>query len=164
MADPETTPETLAAELVAARDDFRAVLATLGVPQLNARRLVGEWGLREIVAHLGYWAGHAAEAIHHAEQRRTDEFGDPELDVEERNATVARVARETDLATASAREEGAYTALLDRMRRMDPTWLDERVAYGDSIEQVIRDDGADHYRGHAQELRDAMADTGAEGG
>jgi hypothetical protein len=164
MADPEGIPESLAAELVAARDDFRTVLATLEVPQLNARRLVGEWGLREIVAHLGYWAGHAAEAIHHAEQRRTDEFGDPELDVEERNATVARVARETDLATVSAREEAAYAALLDRIRRMDPGWLDERVAYGDSIEQVIRDDGADHYRGHAQEIRDAMAAAGAAGG
>lgn len=164
MADLEATPEALASELTAARDDFRSVLATLDVPQLNARTLVGEWGLREIVAHLGYWAGHAAEAIHHAEQRRTDEFGDPELDVEERNATVARVAREADLATVSAREEAAYTALLDRIRRMDPVWLDERVAYGDSIGQVIRDDGADHYRGHAQELREALADRATGGG
>ncbi len=72
--------------------------------------------------------------------------------MEERNAVVARVARESDLATASAREETAYEALLDRVRGMDPAWLDERVAYGDSIGQVIRDDGVDHYRGHAQEI------------
>ncbi len=153
MADPQETPGELAEDLVAARDEFRAVLADLDVPQLNARSLVGDWGIREILAHLGYWAGHAAEALHHAEQRRTDEFGEAELDVEARNTLVARVARETDLATVSRREEAAFEALLERLRRADPAWLDERVGYGDSLEQVIHDDGADHYRGHAQEIR-----------
>jgi len=152
MADPQAIPETLADELVAARDEFRAMLATLDVPQLNARSLVGDWGVRELVAHLAYWAGHAAEAIHHAEQGRTAEFGEGELDVDERNAVVARVARETDLATASAREEAAFAALLQRVRGMDPAWLDERVGYGDTLARVIRDDGAEHYREHAAEL------------
>ncbi len=152
MAGPQATPETLADELVAARDEFRAMLATLDVPQLNARSLVGDWGVRELVAHLAYWAGHAAEAIHHAEQGRTGEFGEGELDVDERNAVVARVAREADLATASAREEAAFAALLARVRAMDPAWLDERVGYGDTLARVIRDDGADHYREHAAEL------------
>jgi len=152
MADPQAIPETLADELVAARDEFRAMLATLDVPQLNARSLVGDWGVRELVAHLAYWAGHAAEAIHHAEQGRTAAFGEGELDVDERNAVVARVARETDLATASAREEAAFAALLQRVRGMDPAWLDERVGYGDTLARVIRDDGAEHYREHAAEL------------
>jgi len=152
MADPQATPETLADELVAARDEFRAMLATLDVPQLNARSLVGDWGVRELVAHLAYWAGHAAEAIHHAEQGRTAEFGAGELDVDERNAVVARVAREADLATASAREEAAFAALLARVRGMDPAWLDDRVGYGDSLARVIRDDGAKHYHEHAAEL------------
>ena len=152
MADPQAIRETLADELVAARDEFRAMLATLDVPQLNARSLVGDWGVRELVAHLAYWAGHAAEAIHHAEQGRTAEFGEGELDVDERNAVVARVARETDLATASAREEAAFAALLQRVRGVDPAWLDERVGYGDTLARVIRDDGAEHYREHAAEL------------
>jgi len=152
MADPQAIPETLADELVAARDEFRAMLATLDVPQLNARSLVGDWGVRELVAHLAYWAGHAAEAIHHAEQGRTAEFGERELDVDERNAVVARVARATDLATASAREEAAFAALLQRVRGVDPAWLDERVGYGDTLARVIRDDGAEHYREHAAEL------------
>jgi len=65
---------------------------------------------------------------------------------------VARVARETDLATASAREEAAFAALLQRVRGMDPAWLDERVGYGDTLARVIRDDGAEHYREHAAEL------------
>jgi len=153
MAEADESPEALADELVAARDEFRAVLATLSVDQLNAPALIGDWGVRELVAHLAYWAGHAGEALHHAEHGRADEFGEPDLSVDERNAVVARVARETDYATASAREEAAFAALLERIRRMDPARLADRVGYGDTLTQVIRDDGADHYRGHAAELR-----------
>lgn len=156
MSDERGIPQQRAADLAAAREEFLAALAMLDARRLNAPALVGAWGLRELIAHLGYWAGHAAEALHYAEQRRTDEFGEAELDVEERNELVARVARETDLATASAREQAAHAALLDRVKRMDPAWLEERVGYGDTLDQVIRDDGSDHYRGHAAELRELM--------
>ena len=61
--------------------------------------LVGQWSARELIAHLGYWTGHAGEAMHHAEMDRAGDFGEDEHDVDERNAIVARVAAETDLAT-----------------------------------------------------------------
>ena len=35
--------------------------------------LVGEWSARDLIAHLGYWAGHAAEVIHRLEQGRIEE-------------------------------------------------------------------------------------------
>jgi hypothetical protein len=31
--------------------------------------------------------------------------------------------------------------------------LAERVAYGDTLEQVVRDDGAEHYREHTLDIR-----------
>jgi SHS2 domain-containing protein len=115
--------------------------------------LVGEWSARELIAHLGYWTGHAAEAVHQAELDKVGEFGDDEHDVDERNAIVARVALETDLATVRQREEAAFSALVERLRRADPAWLDERVSYGDTLERVIQDDGPEHYREHALDLR-----------
>ena len=84
------------------------------------------------------------------------------MDVDERNAVVARVAAQTDLATVRQREQAAYEALLTALERADPTWLDERVAYGDSLEDVIRDDGADHYREHAADVRAWFADGEGE--
>ena len=125
-------------ELSAARDEFVAALDQADPALLTAPGLAGEWSARELIAHLGYWAGHAAEALHHAEQGRTADFGEDEMDVDERNALV--------------------TAL----QRADPAWLDERVAYGDSLEQVIRDDGADHYREHAADLRAWFSGGGDE--
>jgi len=154
--------EALAAELRAARDEFIAVLGDVDPQLLTAPGLAGEWSARELIAHLGYWAGHAAEALHHAEQGRTGEFGVGEMDVDERNSVVTRVAAQTELATVRQREQAAYEALLIAIERADPAWLDERVAFGDSLEQVIRDDGADHYREHVADLRAWFA--GGEGG
>jgi DinB superfamily len=143
----------LVAELTAARQEFLQALADVEPSLLTTPGLVGEWSARELIAHLGYWTGHAAEAVHQAELGKVNEFGDDEHDVDERNAIVARVAAETDLATVRQREEAAFNALVERLRRADPAWLDERVSYGDSLERVIQDDGPEHYREHALDLR-----------
>jgi SHS2 domain-containing protein len=140
-------------ELLAARQEFMQALADVEPSLLTAPGLVGEWSARELIAHLGYWTGHAAEAVHQAELEKVNEFGDDEHDVDERNAIVARVALETDLATVRQREEAAFDALVERLRRADPAWLDERVSYGDTLERVIQDDGPEHYREHALDLR-----------
>lgn len=152
----ERTPDDLRAleqDLVAARDEFVAALDDVDPALLTAPGLAGQWSARELLAHLGYWTGHAAEALHTAAESRATDFGEDELDVDERNAVVARVAAETDLATVRKREGAAFDALLAALRAAEPAWLAERVSYGDSIEQVVRDDGADHYREHTADIR-----------
>lgn len=139
--------------LTEARDEFVAALSDMDPALLTAPGLAGEWSARELLAHLGYWTGHAAEALHHAAEGRTEEFGHDDMDVDERNAVVARVASETALATVRQREQAAYEALLAGLEGADPAWLEERVAYGDSVEEVLRDDGADHYREHTADVR-----------
>lgn len=145
--------EALLREVQAARSEFVAALADVEPSLLTAPGLVGQWSARELIAHLGYWTGHAAEAIHHAEMGRAADFGEDEHDVDERNAIVARVAAETDLATVRQREEAAFEALVTRLERADPAWLDEKVSYGDTLERVIQDDGPEHYREHTLDLR-----------
>jgi hypothetical protein len=145
--------EALLREVQAARREFVAALADVEPSLLTAPGLVGQWSARELIAHLGYWTGHAAEAIHHAEMGRAADFGEDEHDVDERNAIVARVAAETDLATVRQREEAAFEALVTRLERADPAWLDEKVSYGDTVERVIQDDGPEHYREHTLDLR-----------
>jgi hypothetical protein len=152
--------QALADDLLAARKDFNDALADVDPSLLTAPGLVGEWSARELIAHLAYWAGHAAEALHQAKQGRVGDFGEDEMDVDARNAVVARVASETDLATVRQREEAAFDALLTRLKRAEPTWLEERVSYGDTLEYVVRDDGADHYREHTADLRSWF--TGAD--
>ena len=118
MADPRI--DALADELVAARDAFMAALGDVDPALLTSPGLVGEWSARELLAHLGYWAGHAGEAIHHASQDRLDEFEVDVPSVDERNAVVARVAGETTLRTVQSREEQAFEALRERVLEIDP--------------------------------------------
>ena len=148
-----TRSQRLAVELVTERDAFLAALADVEPDLLTVPGLLGEWSARELVAHLGYWAGHAAEALHYAEQGRSAEFEVEAQDVDARNATVAQVAASTDMATVRKREQASVEALLDRLRRADDAWLDETVGYGDTVEQLLREDGPEHYREHTLDIR-----------
>jgi hypothetical protein len=150
-ADPMV--QALVDELVAAREEFEAALGDIDPALLTSPGLVGVWSARELVAHMGYWAGHAAEAIHLAEQDRLDEFEADVPSVDERNAVVARVAGETDMPTVRSREEQAFEAFRKRILTVDPEWLTERDADGDTLEEIIKDDGADHYREHTHDIR-----------
>lgn len=157
-----TAPADLARELTEARDAFRRELDRVEPSSLTTPGLIGDWSGREIVAHLGYWAGHATEAIHAVEMGRTDELDAEGLEVDEINETVARVARQTDVATVRRREEASVEALLERLRQLDASVLGAELPDGDTLEEAIRADGPAHYREHAEALREAL-EGGARG-
>ena len=143
---------TLADELSTARADF---LAAIDAVDPAAPAVVGEWSARELVAHLGYWAGHAVDVIHAVETGRADDVGVGEPSVDDTNATVARVARQTDLATVRKREAASAQVLLERLATMDPALLAVLLPDGATLAQGIREDGSEHYREHTDDLRSA---------
>ncbi|MGH2463680.1 MAG: DinB family protein [Candidatus Limnocylindria bacterium] len=161
MADPLARTLELAQDMVQARQEFLEAVADIDPALLTSPGLVGVWSARELIAHMGYWAGHAAEAVHHAEQGRLDEFDVDAPSVDDRNAVVARVAGETDMATVRSREELAFEAFRKRVLSADPEWLSERDADGDTLEEIILYDGADHYREHTSDIRAWFAAGGA---
>jgi hypothetical protein len=124
--------------------------------------LVGDWSGRELIAHVGYWAGNAVEVIHAVEEGRADEVGEGKPPTDEVNDTVARVARETDLASVRKREAASVEALIERLRRLDPGLLETLLPDGATLERGIAEDGADHYRQHAEDLHRALSE-GARG-
>lgn len=148
----------LVEELQAARDDFLEALAAVPADTRDRPGLIGEWSARELIAHLGYWAGHGVEAIHSVETGRAEEFGADRPSVEEVNATVARVARQTNLATVRRREAASVAAFVERLGGLDPSLLAVRLPHhGLTLEEGIREDGAAHYREHAGQLRSAAS-------
>lgn len=153
MADPPELIQALLDELRAARDDFLAAIGDVDPALRTTPGLAGEWSARDLVAHVGYWTGHGAEALHRAEQDELDAFGTDELSVDERNEVIRRVAAETDWATVAAREQGAYEAFAKRLARVDPETLGNRDADGDTLEEIVAFDGVDHYREHTLDVR-----------
>lgn len=143
---------SMVADAVAARDDLLGVLDSLPPDRLAQPGLVGSWSAKELIAHLGYWTGHAVEVLHAAEggslgvlarTRSTDEI----------NETVARVARESDLQTVQRRESGSFEVLVERLRRFDSALLGLELPDGGTVEGAVREDAPEHYREHAEELR-----------
>lgn len=149
-------------ELTAARGELLDTLDRVSPASMTTPGLVGEWSGREVIAHVGYWAGNAVEVIHAVEEGRAAEVGEGRPPTDEVNETVARVARETDLATVRKREAASVEVLVERLRRLDPSLLGARLPDGGTLEEGIAEDGADHYRQHAEELRLALS-KGARG-
>lgn len=145
--------ESLIDELAASRGDFYAALDAVEPSSLTTPGLHGEWSARELVAHLGYWVGYVVEVIRAVEDGRVEELYADRAPVDEVNATVARVARETDLTTVRKRESASVEALIDELRRLEPTVLDAPLPTGYPLEALVREDGVDHYREHAEALR-----------
>jgi hypothetical protein len=135
------------------RDALFAMLDAVEPGSMTTPGLVGEWSGRELIAHLGYWTGHATEVIHLLEIGRItdDDLGGQTVD--EVNATVARIARETPLATVRKREAASVEALVERLRSLDAAQLSEVLPDGATLDRGIREDASDHYREHADELR-----------
>jgi hypothetical protein len=159
--------QPLVDDLVAAREEFLAAIDAVDAELLTTPGLLGEWSARELIAHLGYWAGDSVESIHAVEDGRAAEYGAERRSVDEVNETVARVARETDLATVRKREAASYETLVERLRRLDPSLLATPLPnYGITLEEAIREDGPDHYRNHAADVRawfDGEEDAGEDG-
>lgn len=151
--------DTLINELRDARAELLAALDAVAPESMTTPGLIGEWSGRELIAHLGYWAGHATEIIHAVEVGRLDEVGEDDPSVDDVNETVARVARSTELAVVRRREEAAVEALVERLTTVDPELLAERLPDGATLEEGIREDGAGHYREHAAELHQVLEET-----
>jgi uncharacterized protein (TIGR03083 family) len=150
----------LIGDLEAARSDLFELLAAVAPADMTTPGLIGEWSARDLIAHVGYWAGNAVEVIHAVEEGRADEVGQGKPPTDEVNETVARVARQTDLATVRKREAASVDVLLERLRRMEPVLLSVRLPDGATLEEGVREDGPDHYREHADELRRVLEGGG----
>lgn len=159
MNGPMTT-ERLVDELVDARHALMNMLERISPESMTTPGLVGDWSGRELIAHVGYWAGNAVEVIHAVEEGRADEVGEGKPPTDEVNDTVARVARETPLPAVRKREAASVEVLLERLRRLDPSLLGTRLPDGATLEEEIAEDGAHHYREHAEDLRRSLSEGG----
>jgi len=145
--------DTLIADLERERHALFVMLDAVEPGSLTTPGLLGEWSARELIAHLGYWTGHATEVIHLLEVGRIEEDDLGGQTVDEINATVARIARDTPMATVRKREAASVDALVERLRSLDPARLSEILPDGATLDRGIREDASDHYREHAEELR-----------
>jgi hypothetical protein len=145
--------EGLLPALDGARDDFLAALGEVDVDLVTVPGVMGDWSVRDLVVHVAAWAEHAAAALELAAEGRGAEFAYSTDDTDAMNERILAEGRSIAPARALAREASAFAALRGRVEALDPSLLAMRLGNGDTVEEVIRYDGPDHYAEHTAHLR-----------
>jgi hypothetical protein len=146
------TDELLAA-LDAAHDDFVDALDDVDADLVTVPGVMEDWSVRDLVFHLAAWSEHAASALDLATAGHGEEFAYSTGDTDAMNERFLAEGRSTSPAAALAREEAAFAAFRERVAQLDPSLLGLRLGNGDTVEEVIRYDGPDHYAEHTAHLR-----------
>jgi hypothetical protein len=145
--------DALLADLVATRDAFHDVLATVDAELATVPGVMEDWSVRDIVFHLAVWCEHAAEALALATAGRGDEFAYSTGDTDAMNERFLAEGRGVSPAQALRREESAFAAFHAAVANVEPAVLDLKLGNGDSVAEVIAYDGPEHYAEHAGHLR-----------
>jgi hypothetical protein len=145
--------DELVTALEVARADFLDALANVEADLVTVPGVMEDWSVRDLVVHVAAWAEHATHALDLAIAGRGAEFDYSTDRTDAMNEGFLAEARATSPAAALEREDAAFTAFRDRLVSLDPALLAHRLGNGDTVEQVIRYDGPDHYAEHAEHLR-----------
>lgn len=149
-------------ELDAARTAFHDALAEVDADLVMAPGVVGDWSVRDLVVHVAAWCEHGSETLDLATTGRGEAFTYSKGDTDAMNERFAAEGDALSPHQALAREETSYAAFRERIGMLEPPVLDQQLGNGDTVEAVIRYDGADHYTEHAAHLRDWFAPDGDE--
>jgi hypothetical protein len=118
-------------------------------------KVVETWDARDLVVHCAFWSDHGADALELAITGRGGEFDYDSSLTDAMNAVTARQGHDLPLVEARQREGAAYERFRAALATLGDERLDEQLGNGDTVEQVVRYDGPDHYAEHAGHLRDA---------
>lgn len=154
--------ERLVAELDAARAAFHDALSEVDSELVTVPGVVGDWSVRDLVVHVAAWDAHGSRALALAREGRGAEFAYSTDDTDAENERILAEARSTSPADALRLEEHAFAELRRSVADLDPTLLTQRLGNGDTVEEVIRYDGPDHYAEHTEHLRAWFGASGDE--
>jgi uncharacterized protein (TIGR03083 family) len=146
-------------QLHAERAAWDSLLASVDPAQLEQPGLLGDWTLKDVIAHLAW---HEREMVGVITQRALAGSEWWNLPFDERNARIYALYRDTPLAEVLPLAEASYrdflaafAALTDadlndpaRYAHMPPDWEPWRVYSSNTYE---------HYRDHTADLRAALA-------
>ena len=150
-------------DLDASRGAFLEVLDEVELELATVPGVMEDWSVRDVVHHLAAWCDHASEAIDLAAHGRGEAFSYSTGDTDAMNERFLAEGRSVSPADALAREEAAFEGFRARVAGLDEALLNVELGNGDTVEEVIVYDGAEHYDEHTAHLR-AWFGTDADDG
>jgi len=145
-----STREQLVDRLDAAYADFRSTLEGLDEVQFETKWLDGQWGVREIVAHLAGWLGQLGGGLERMSRgERPAPAGVDWNDVQHWNDIFAHHAMGKQRAEVLRELEHALDAFKEAAAKLP----DERFGEGKTANRMFDAGGIAHFKEHAAMIR-----------
>jgi len=145
------TRDDLIRDLDDSYQDYRAAVAGLNEKQFEKKWLDGQWGAREITAHITGWMGRMGAALEQmARGEKPDLNGIEWTESEELNATFAQHAR-------GKRHEQTLHELehaIESFRKSALKLPDERFEEGRTTPRLFEVGCIEHFKEHAGVIRE----------
>jgi hypothetical protein len=143
----------LVAALEEARARFIAALTDVEPDLFTTPGLVGEWSARDLVEHVAFWSDHGADALGLAAAGKGGDFDYDSSQTDAMNAETFAASSAMTPGEVTEHEQVAFERFRDDLAALDPGLLDLTLGNGDTVEDVIRYDGPDHYAEHTDDIR-----------
>ena len=145
------TREELIRELDASYQDYLAAVAGLKERQFERKWLDGEWGAREITAHLTGWMGRMGAALEHMARGEKPGLNGVEwTESDELNATFARHARGKRHDEVLSELEHAVASFKGSALKLP----EERFETGRTTPRLFEIGSIEHFKEHADMIRE----------
>ena len=141
--------QELLEKIQSGRDELERVLFKVSEQQKLLIILHGEWSVKDLLGHLGFWENRIAELL---EALKAGNLPEPALDLDRINAKSILEMRGKSLVEVEGFEKGAFQKVLEIVRKasddelFDPgffTWTN-----GTSFQELISDNTWGHYVEH----------------
>jgi len=163
----QMTKTQLLAELRSARAEWDELLAQVGEARLTEPGAVGDWSVKDVIAHLtsyNRWFVNASEAYFRGQPPPLD--GSEGLTFEARNQFYHQQTQAQPLAEVLEQSHQVFQRLLAMVERHSEEFLTQPQQFEGApgpivIGELLKGDCYDHYRGHAQTIRTWLEKLGA---
>ena len=155
--------ERLLEELRAGRERLEATLARVSEEQLTAPGAIGDWSVKDLLAHLIFWEQTPVRALRAEARGERGELPSDES-VDQLNARAVAERRERPPAEVLAEFERSYHELLEVIAPLSDAELNDPSRYawteGKPLWRIIAGESYLHYREHDEEIRAWLDRTG----
>ena len=129
-------------------EDFRDSFAGLTEAQLTKPGALGEWSVKDVIAHVTTWEGEALKHLPTVARGERPPLYASEGGIDAFNARTAAANRDLPLAAVLENSGRTHKRLVDFVRDSPPANLTDRFV------RRLRLDTYGHYRLHAKALRE----------
>jgi hypothetical protein len=154
----------LAALIRATSTELELLIARLTVAQMNQPGAVGVWSVKDVLAHIAFWARYAASIAQAARHGETPQL-DAEDSTESRNASVVAQYYLAPIGAVLASWNEAREELLEQIQGLSEADLNDPDRFswseGRSLLDRIAGNSYEHNREHIAQIRSWMNQNGS---